>query len=372
MILGIDASNLRRGGGLTHITEILKNVAIEQYCFDSVVIWGADNLNQIPEYSWLNKQYEPFLEKSFIARTYWKVFVFPKKIQQFRCNLIFSPGGYFISRRVNYVSMSRNMLLFESKERNRFPFSLGRLRYLILNILQSISFLYSKGNIFISNYAQELISSKRKYLLKKPFSIINHGVSKRFENQPRTQIQFSQYSEKSPYKLLYISTINYYKHQFNLIKAIEILIQEGYPLEIHFVGGVNEKLKESFLTEVDKKKFVIYHGQVDYFEIDRYYKDSDGFIFASTCENMPNILVEAMSSGLPIMCSKYGPMPEILKDGGIYFDPLVITDIVANLREFLENHEKRQLLANKSFDYSRKFSWKKCSEETFSFLSKFV
>ena len=38
------------------------------------------------------------------------------------------------------------------------------------------------------------------------------------------------------------------------------------------------------------------------------------FIFASTCENMPNILIEGMSSGLPILCSNYLPMPEFLKD----------------------------------------------------------
>ena len=45
------------------------------------------------------------------------------------------------------------------------------------------------------------------------------------------------------------------------------------------------------------------------------------FVFASSCENMPNTLVEAMASGLPIACSDRGPMPEILRDGGTYFDP---------------------------------------------------
>ena len=35
---------------------------------------------------------------------------------------------------------------------------------------------------------------------------------------------------------------------------------------------------------------------------------------------MPNTLVEAMASGLPIACSDRGPMPEVLGDGGVLFD----------------------------------------------------
>ena len=50
-------------------------------------------------------------------------------------------------------------------------------------------------------------------------------------------------------------------------------------------------------------------------------KNSDLFVFASSCENMPNTLLEAMSTGLPIACSFRGPMIEVLKDGGLYFNP---------------------------------------------------
>ena len=49
--------------------------------------------------------------------------------------------------------------------------------------------------------------------------------------------------------------------------------------------------------------------------------DANLFVFASSCENMPNTLVEAMAIGLPIACSDRGPMPEVLRDGGVYFDP---------------------------------------------------
>ena len=43
---------------------------------------------------------------------------------------------------------------------------------------------------------------------------------------------------------------------------------------------------------------------------------------------MPNILFEAMASGLPILSSKNDPMPEFLKKNAIYFDPDDIHSIV--------------------------------------------
>jgi len=45
-----------------------------------------------------------------------------------------------------------------------------------------------------------------------------------------------------------------------------------------------------------------------------------------------NILVEAMASGLPIACSNRGPMPEVLGDAGVYFDPEDPHDIARALR----------------------------------------
>ena len=36
---------------------------------------------------------------------------------------------------------------------------------------------------------------------------------------------------------------------------------------------------------------------------------------------MLNTLIESTCVGLPIACSNRGPMPEVLEDGGVYFDP---------------------------------------------------
>ena len=82
------------------------------------------------------------------------------------------------------------------------------------------------------------------------------------------------------------------------------------------------KKLEKTLNAVDpNEEFIQYLGKVDFDSLDSYYKKADGFIFASTCENMPNILLEAMASSLPICCSEYQPMLEMLGNTGEYFNP---------------------------------------------------
>ena len=99
-------------------------------------------------------------------------------------------------------------------------------------------------------------------------------------------------------------------------------------------------------------------------------KNSDIFIFASSCENMPNTLIEAMASGLPIACSNRGPMPEILKDAGVYFDPENPTKIVNSLKKLITNENYRKKISKIAMLLSTNYSWQKCSKETFAFLSK--
>ena len=42
-----------------------------------------------------------------------------------------------------------------------------------------------------------------------------------------------------------------------------------------------------------------------------------------------------MASGLPIACSNVGSMPEILQDGGVYFNPIDVESIEKALEKLI-------------------------------------
>ena len=93
--------------------------------------------------------------------------------------------------------------------------------------------------------------------------------------------------------------------------------------------------------------FAVYAGAVPFEQIEHAYHKADGFIYASTCENMPNIVIEAMSSGLPILSSNYGPMPEFLKDACLYFDPTSVESIINALKKYWKSRRLEYRLVKK-------------------------
>ena len=87
---------------------------------------------------------------------------------------------------------------------------------------------------------------------------------------------------------------------------------------------------------------------------------------------MPNTLIEGMSSGLPIACSNRGPMPEILKDGGVYFDPENVEEIEKAILKIIVDPFERMSISKKALELSNFYNWKRCSRETFEYLIEIV
>ena len=56
---------------------------------------------------------------------------------------------------------------------------------------------------------------------------------------------------------------------------------------------------------------------------------------------MPNILIESMASGLPIVCSDKQPMPEFLGKNGFYFNAKSVDSIVDAIERMLLNPTER-------------------------------
>lgn len=371
MQLGIDASAPGSGGAKRHLIELLKEINPQDYGFNKVIIWGVDSLlDKLPDQEWLLIKTHPLLNKNLFFRIIWQIFLRDKTFKRHNIDILFCPFGTYVGSFKPFITMSQNMLIFDKKEKRRFPIlSILQLKLYILFYIQSNSFKKAAGIIFISKYAQTKIN-KILDLNSNLQKIIHHGVSSEFENNPSDNLEKCETELK--FRFLYVSTIWVYKHPINVIEAIQRLKNKGYNVELYLVGNPEEKYTSDKLNKLLENKnyseYVTWFKNVELNEVYEFYKSSDAFIFASTCENMPNILIEAMSSGLPIACSNYLPMPEFLEDAGVYFDPLSVSSIENALEQLLVNKVYRSNLAIKSFNLSKKYSWRKCSNETFNFF----
>ena len=373
-ILGIDASNIRAGGGLTHLKEVLRNADPIKYNFEKVVIWSSEKtLSKIDDAEWLVKVTHPFLNKSFIWALLFQIFVLKKSAKEFECSLLFVPGGTFLCGFRPFVTLSQNMLPFELKEAFRFESVITRMRFLLLRMTQSLAFRRASGLIFLTQYAKNSIV-KILSLKARNITVIHHGIDHRFAGKPKAQYLASNYSLDNPYRLLYVSILTAYKHQWNVAEAVFKLSEDGFPIHLTLIGPKDSqgyaKLMKVFKRYPESSSAVSYLGEIDHDALPNYYKDADAFVFASSCENMPIILVEAMSAGLPIASSNMGPMPEILSAAGIYFNPESVDDIYETLKKLFVDDRLRDDISNKSYSIATSYTWKNCADDSFSFLSK--
>jgi glycosyltransferase involved in cell wall biosynthesis len=267
--------------------------------------------------------------------------------------------------------MSRNMLPFEASEARRYGLSRARLRLLLLRFLQGRTFGTADGVIFLTQYARETITRTLNSIPGET-TVIHHGVDERFYRAPREQRDIDEYSDKNPFHVLYVSTVDVYKHQWQVVEAVAGLREKGYPLQLTFIGSAYpsalERLKNAMDRRADHNGFISYLGAVPYAELADYYHGADAFVFASSCENLPNVLLEAMAAGLPIACSNRGPMPSIAGDSVVYFDPIEPTEIAASLESLISDAALRSAMARDAFERARHHSWTACADETFRFL----
>jgi glycosyltransferase involved in cell wall biosynthesis len=83
---------------------------------------------------------------------------------------------------------------------------------------------------------------------------------------------------------------------------------------------------------------------------------------------MPNILLETMAAGLSVASSDHGPMPEILGDAGLYFDPENPESLSLALLELLASEERMTAFMRAAHQKAKAFSWERCAADTFGFL----
>lgn len=370
--VGIDLSNIRSGGGVTHIREILLSFQPEKNNIKSVIIWASGNtLNQIENRPWLIKIEESLLNRSLFFRIYWQRFHLTKKVKKANCDILFVPGGTYRGNFEPFVTMSQNLLPFEPEEINRYKFSLFYFKLFLLRFAQLETFKKANGVIFLTEYARKKVL---EYNNIKNTIIIPHGINKKFFHKPKIQKEIIYYSKNNPIKLLYVSFIGEYKHQWNVVEAIKSLYDRGFPIKITFIGSPSEKkaynkFKNSIRKADPKNVYINYFSNIPYNDIQSYYQESDIFIFASSCEAFGQILTEAMANGLPIVCSNLSAMPEILKDNGLYFNPLDPFDIENSIEQIIASKIKRTQKSEGAYLKSKKFSWNLTSELTFNYIN---
>lgn len=369
IVVGIDASRNRSGGAKAHLVGVLGSGDPSQFGVREVHVWSYRTLlDALPDTPWLVKHNPPELDSSLFREAWWQYWLLPAEVRRHRCDLLLSLDAGTIGHVKPSVVMSRDMLSYEPGEMRRYGLSKARVRLILLRYIQARSIRRANGVIFLTRYASETIQKVTGQLPH--VAVIPHGVGEAFR-QSKVHGAWPD-SRNREVRCLYVSNAEMYKHQWVVVQAIGELRKRGYDVVLTLAGGgagQAQSLLDAEIARADSQgRFVRSIGAVRYEEVPALLADADLFIFASSCENMPNTLLEAMASGLPIACSDRGPMPEVLGDGGVYFDPEQFGSIATAVESIIANAGLRAAIARRAKERSEQYSWARCARETWTFL----
>lgn len=124
-------------------------------------------------------------------------------------------------------------------------------------------------------------------------------------------------------------------HRF--VDAIKILQGKEVSIRIKWYGIFPEYIDEfrKYVSETGLDKEVEVYGPTQ--NIREVYQSADFFCLPSLFEGFPNVLCEAISTGLPIACSNVCDNPYILKEVGVglLFNPLNVEDMADKLQQLV-------------------------------------
>ena len=361
--LFIDASNIRAGGGLTHLIELLRAANPLEVGLDEVIVAAPDStLRQLDEKPWLTRHAHPYLNRSYLFRFWWQFRILPGLVRS-REAILFIPGTGKPWFKYPYVTMCRNLLPLDFKELWRFGLSLTTLRLLFLRVLHLNAYAQAQGVIFLTQYCVDILPVSVRARIKKRV-VIPHGLNhKLFTGNPER-------SDSTGFNLLYVSIVNWYKHQDQVARAVINLNKKGYPVRLTLIGpAYKPALRKLNRVMAGHEHLVTYKGKIPYEQLTKEYRGHHAFIMASTCETFCMILTEAMAMGMAIACSYRSSLPETLGDAGVYFDPEQLSSVEQAILQLYLNATLREELAQRALSRSAGYDWAVCSKNTFEFLA---
>ena len=86
------------------------------------------------------------------------------------------------------------------------------------------------------------------------------------------------------------------------------------------------------------------------------YEVSQAFVTASTSENQPITIIEAMAKGLPIIGVRARGLPDIIKDNGLLANPNDPEDLAQKVVELLSDKVKREKMSQEYQKMAQEYS----------------
>ncbi len=285
----------------------------------------------------------------------WFEIQIPRILKRYKVDLFLSPDGYLsqgtkvpqlaVIHDINFVHRPDDLPWLTAKYYNYYFPKFAR----IAKRLATVSF-----------YSKEDITRSFKVDYDK-IDVVYDGINQIFEPISEAEIKEvrNKYTMGSGY-FLFVGALHPRKNVSGLLRAFDAFKSVyGSDTKLVIVGGEMHKTGDIFETyeNMRHKSDVVFTGRVSTQELHDIFGGALALTFVPFFEGFGIPIVEAMSAGIPVICSNTTSMPEVGGNAVIYADPIKIDQITDAMIRIYEDAGLRQSMVEKGFVQKNKFSW---------------
>jgi len=200
-----------------------------------------------------------------------------------------------------------------------------------------------------------------------PVSVIPNGVNIDF---------FRPNAHNSPnFQFLFVGRFHEQKNLFFTLEQLALLRKNSdLPFEFHIVGdGPLKNSLQTYANQLNLNSIIQWHGWLERSKILELYQHSNCLLNLSLYEGMPNVVLEAMACGLPIIASNVIGNDAVVQDGktGYLVDLKNTSQLQEILLSLLDKPKLAKQLGFAGRDWVVKtFSWAKVAKEYVQLFSQ--
>ncbi|MFV8465647.1 glycosyltransferase family 4 protein [Flavobacterium sp. LB1P62] len=163
-------------------------------------------------------------------------------------------------------------------------------------------------------------------------------------------------AKKAVFNILFVGSLNQRKGIYYLLEAVQKLQIENYDVQLTIVGRGIFDIEIMNLFNI-KDLNIKYN--VSFEELINSYKSADVFVLPSLCEGFAQVILEAMSTGLPVISTNHTSAQDLIENGVDGFViPIRSSEAIFEKIIFLmHNIEERLKMGNLAFLKSKNYTW---------------
>ncbi len=234
--------------------------------------------------------------------------------------------------------------------------------------IKEVYLKYANFVIFQSNYSKSQCFEVMGEIPESKYSIIYNGVDKSIF-YPNKEVK----PAGKKIKFITVGSLRDLEMVEPIIKALDAL-KQGYDFELNVVGPIKNKEIENVIN----RDYVIHHGSKNSAEVADLLRECDVFLHSQINDNCPNVILEAISVGLPVVGFDSGAMSELL-----FFSKdllsFVSNDVIQKYKDYNINDFKDKIVLclnnidnykNIAYKHSHLYSFEETGEKYLNVFNK--